>query len=410
MNAREVSSSNSIIRPRVLRIFNRYLQRGGEEAAARRIHRDLGSFLDACWFEYSTQELLGTSPLARIAAGLNIIHNAGAVRTLRTLQAKGGFHVWEVHNVFPALSPAVYAEAFRQEVKVVQYLHNYRLSCVNGMFLNHGVLCRRCIDGNFWPAVQTACWHDRRAACAGGALALVRIRRLNVFQRVHVWVALSEAQKQLHVRMGIPETKIHVVPHYLEPVTAEPDVPPPDGYVLFIGRLSPEKGVTQLLRAWRLVQSSGARLVIAGTGPAEGALHAQARHLKNVEFRGFVPAERHAELWAGAKFLVAPSIWDEPFGLVVLEAWAHGRPVLTSDRGAFPEIVGQAGLTCPPDKPQALAAQIDHLLSDVSLARGLAEAGRDRLVCHFSRRRWLEGMQRVYKTIGAGFSVTREWV
>jgi glycosyltransferase involved in cell wall biosynthesis len=218
-------------------------------------------------------------------------------------------------------------------------------------------------------------------------------------------VALSEAQKQLHARMGILESKIHVVPHYLEPATAQPEVPPPDGYVLFIGRLSPEKGVAQLLQAWRLVRSGGARLVIAGTGPEEGALRVQAKHLPSVEFRGFVPSERHAELWAGAKLLVAPSIWDEPFGLVVLEAWAHGRPVLTSDRGAFPEIVGQAGLTCPPDDPQALAAQLDRLLSSNRLARDLAEAGRGRLVYRFSKRRWLEGMQRVYEVTGTGFPV-----
>ena len=106
-----------MVRPSVLRIFNRYLHRGGEEEVARRIHRDLGSYLDACWFEYSTEELLGTSQLARIAAGFNVVHNAAAVRTLRTVQTKGEFQVWEVHNVFPALSPAVYAEAFRQAAR-----------------------------------------------------------------------------------------------------------------------------------------------------------------------------------------------------------------------------------------------------------------------------------------------------
>jgi len=389
-------------RLRVLRIFGRYREYGGEEAAARRIHETLKPYMDGEWFESSTDAMLGTSFPARILAPFRVIHNERIGQELRRLQATRKFDAWEIHNVFPSLSPSVYAAGIRLGVPLIQYLHNYRLSCVNGMFLNHGKPCVRCINGNFFPAVQTKCWRNSRVACGFTGLALTRMRRLEVFRNVKAWIAISEAQKSLHIRMGIPAERIHVVPHFLE--VTQHQVPPigQDGYALFLGRLSVEKGVAQLLEAWRQVKYPGARLVIAGKGPEEEKLRAFARdkRLTNVEFRGFVPAEAQTDLWAGARFLVAPSIWEEPFGLVVLEAWAHGRPALTSDRGSFPEIINAGGLLCSPDSPAELAAAIHKMFEPTDLISNMAAAGQKQLRTKFSRKSWINRIRSVYEQCG----------
>jgi hypothetical protein len=122
------ASSTMTATPRlgVLRIFGRYQEYGGEEAAARRIHETLKPYLDAEWLESSTDALLGKSILERIRAPFRVIHNERIAQELRRLQADKRFDVWEIHNVFPALSPSVYAKAERLMPPNLQYRENMR--------------------------------------------------------------------------------------------------------------------------------------------------------------------------------------------------------------------------------------------------------------------------------------------
>jgi glycosyltransferase involved in cell wall biosynthesis len=402
---------NATRRLRVLRIFGRYQEYGGEEAAARRIHETLKPYMDAEWFESSTEAMLGETFLDRMHAPSRVVHNEPIAEELRRLQADRKFDAWEIHNVFPSLSASVYATGLRLRVPLIQYVHAYRLSCVNGTFLNHGVPCSRCINGNFFPAVETNCWRNSRIASGLMGIALARVRRLEVFERLKGWIAISHAQKALLVRMGIPAENIHVVPHFLDAAENEAPAIRRDGYALFLGRLSPEKGVAQLLEAWRRVNYPGARLVIAGKGPEEEKLRAFVRdhRLWNVDFRGFVPAQAQADLWAGARFLVAPSIWEEPFGLVVLEAWAHGRPVLASDRGSFPEMINGGGLLCSPDSPAEFAAAIQKMFQPTDQVSNMAAAGLEQLHTRFSRETWINRIRSVYEQCGvSGMALRHE--
>jgi glycosyltransferase involved in cell wall biosynthesis len=386
--------------PRILRIFARYQQFGGEEKVARKIHEDLMPWMEADWFESSTDELLGNGVAGRLAAPLKVIHHEAVAQRFRKLNRKVRYDALEIHNVLPALSPSVYAAAFDSGLPIIHFLHNYRLSCVNGFFLNHGQSCHRCIQGNFLPAFETKCWRESRIACGFMGIALSRVRRLGTFNRVTAWVALSSAQKDLHVQMGLPKSRLHVVPHYMEQGCDATSPVPRDGYVLFLGRLSPEKGILQLIRAWQEVPQNLARLVIAGIGPLEREAADLARELalNNVEFRGFVPASEHRELWARAKFAVVPSIWDEPFPLVVLEAWANGRPLIVSNWGSLPETVGDAGLIAQVEREGELAGAMRTLLEDNGLAEELAARGTAKLRSQFNRELWLERIRAVYQS------------
>jgi glycosyltransferase involved in cell wall biosynthesis len=394
--------SLSMSRPRILRLFSRYQQYGGEEAVAKRIHQALAEVMDADWFESSTGMLLGSSFSSKLAAPWKVIHNAAVVANLRKLQERNQYCAWEIHNVFPALSPSVYQVAFDLGIPVVHFLHNYRLSCVNGSFLNHGEPCERCIKGNFLPAVQTICWRDSRLACGFMSMALARVRRLKVFERVSAWIALSQAQKALHLKMGLPDRTLHVVPHFLEFSRAEVSTLPKDGYALFLGRLSPEKGVANLLYAWTKLKTPGARLVIAGTGSEEGRLRQiiVENKLHNVELRGFVDSAQHRDLWANAKFLIVPSIWHEPFGLVALEGLAHGRPLVISNLGSLSEIAADSGLVVDPWSAEEIADACDRLFSDTKLAQEMGTCGIKRLQRVYNRDVWLEKIREVYGSSG----------
>jgi hypothetical protein len=155
-------------------------------------------------FAASAQLFIGSSLYYLLVptAPLRVLHNVQAAREVRNLHLTHHFDAWEIHNVFPALSASIYEEAIRLGVPIIHYLHNYRLSCVNGMFLNHGKLCHRCIGGNFFPAFETCCWRSSRIACGIGGAALHRVRRSGIFEKAAAWIALSEAQKQWSVRIG----------------------------------------------------------------------------------------------------------------------------------------------------------------------------------------------------------------
>jgi alpha-1,3-rhamnosyl/mannosyltransferase len=156
---------------------------------------------------------------------------------------------------------------------------------------------------------------------------------------------------------------------------------PADGYVLFVGTLEPRKNVGALLDAYRIVLErapAAPTLVLAGraTPDSGGWLEqiAQPPLAGRVEHRGYVSREDREALYRGARLVVMPSL-DEGFGLPALEAMSAGVPVVVSDRGALPEVVGEGGTIVDPGDPGMLAAAILRLVTDDAAAAERAQAG-----------------------------------
>jgi glycosyltransferase involved in cell wall biosynthesis len=185
-------------------------------------------------------------------------------------------------------------------------------------------------------------------------------------------------------RLGVPADRISICSPGA-PDWAPRDGPPPDGgYVLFFGTLEPRKNVGALLDAYeRLLGVARARttvpaLVLAGQATAESEpwldriarppLRGIVRHV------GYVEPSRRRELYEGARLLVQPS-FEEGFGLPVLEAMTIGVPVVAANRGALPEVLGDAGLLIDPDEPDQLASAIGRMLDDDACAAACAAKG-----------------------------------
>lgn len=392
-------------RLRILQIFNRYVHYGGEESSVFRIGDALQNQHDVEYFIGSTEEFLGPGLGRRLTAPLRAFHDPQVAAKLRRFQELGKFDIWQVHNVIPGLSPSVYQTAFKLKVPVIHFLHNYRFGCVNGLFLNHGQPCQRCIGGNFWPAFQTACWRDSRLVSGWQALILLELRRRNLFKKIKQWVALSESQKALHLKMGFPEDHLSVVPHFYEAVESPPAFTP-HGPVLFLSRLSVEKGGQELLKAWSALPQTARELWIAGTGPEEASLRAQAGTLPNVKFLGFLDKEDQRRAWAESSFAVIPSVVPETFGMIVLEAWARKRPVVAYRIGALAETIedGVNGLLVEPGNTLGLAKAIERLSTSPEEARQMGLAGERRLKEVYGRDSWLDRMDQIYqKALGHPF-------
>jgi glycosyltransferase involved in cell wall biosynthesis len=392
-----------IRRPRVLQIFNRYVEYGGEQGSVGRIGDALQQIADVEYFLTSSEQWLGRrTPEDLVKAAASAWHNPEVIDRLERYQKIGRFDAWQIHNVFPVMSPSVYALAFQLGVPVVQYLHNYRMSCVNGFFLNQGETCTSCIHGNFTKAALTGCWHDNRLVSGWMGAVMMRVRAMGVFEKVAGWIAISGAQKDLHVQMGIPAERIQVLPHFYE-VDPARFIAEPGRDVLFVGRLSKEKGVEQLLDAWKRTDRGEAKLVLAGDGPERAALENKtaAEKIGGVEFLGFVAKEDQEALWKRAAFSVVPSIWQEPLGLVVLEAWERGRAVVVSDAGGLSDTVeeGVDGLKVPMRDAEAWARAIGGMLREPARCRAMAGAGLLKLRSDYTQEKWLKCIGNVYERV-----------
>ena len=142
--------------------------------------------------------------------------------------------------------------------------------------------------------------------------------------------------------------------------------------------------------------------MIAGTGPEEGRLRQiiLENKLTTVELRGFVDPSQHRELWANAKFLIVPSIWHEPFPLVVLEALAHGRPLVVSNFGSMPEATSGCSFVVDPFRSEEIAVACDRLFRDTELAQEMGNRGITRLQQVYNREVWLDKIRGIYASCG----------
>jgi len=281
--------------------------------------------------------------------------------------------VVHAHNLFPLISPAAYYAAAAEGVPVVQSLHNYRLVCVGGMLSRQGRPCEDCASHLLpWPGVWHACYRDRAHSAAIAAMLSLH-RALGTWRReVHAFVTLTEFARSKFIMNGFAEDKLVVKPNF---VADDPGIGCGDGeYALYVGRLSPEKGLQTLLNAWKGIGRS-CELVVVGDGPLRGASQEVP---EGVSFRGQLPRAEVYALMRRAKVVIVPSEVYETFGRVVIEAFASGAPVIAADIGALAELVGhgRTGFLFAPGSAADLKRQVVSLLSDPARAATMRKAAR----------------------------------
>ncbi|MHB1510722.1 MAG: glycosyltransferase family 4 protein [Acidimicrobiales bacterium] len=172
----------------------------------------------------------------------------------------------------------------------------------------------------------------------------------------------------------------------------------------YVGRLVAEKGIDWLLESWRAAGlPDHARLVFIGQGPMEAAIRTAATVDARIELIGPVPFEQVPTVMASLDALVLPSLttrdWSEQYGRVITEAMASGVPVITSDSGAIPEVVGDAGIIVSEGSTAELAAELRRVSLDPVVHRSLAEAGLARAQTAFSPVLEAERLRDFWRTV-----------
>lgn len=386
---------------RVLLVHNRYQQAGGEDevfAAEADLLEEHGHRVVRYTLHNDRITGMSRSALARAT-----VWNGAVYRELRALIRKERPRVGHFHNTFPLISPAAYYAARAEGVPVVQTLHNYRLLCPNALFFRDGRVCEDCSGKAVpWPGVAHACYRGSRSASGAVATMLTAHRVLGTWTgAVDAYIALTEFARSKFIQGGLPAQKIAVKPNFVHPAPKAGDGR--GGYVLFVGRLSREKGVDTLLAAWNHLGQK-VHLKIVGDGPLAPKVAESAKRFKKVEWLGGQPKDRVLTLMRAAQALVFPSVWYEGFPVVIAEAYAVGLPVIASELGSMSSLIdgGRTGLHFRPGDPKDLAAKVEWASTHpVELKRMSSEARKEFETKYTAEKNYLRLME-IYESAVTG--------
>lgn len=349
-------------------------------------------------FERSSDDIAAMSmPGKARAAGQMFWSRPARLDFLARLRAERP-DVVHLHNTFPLLSPSVVAAAVSAGVPVVATLHHYRQVCPSGVLYRDGRVCDDCVGRLPLPAVRHGCYRGSRLATVPLAVGMVAGRR-TWWSGVERFFCISRAQRNTLVQAGMPAERLMVKHNFVPDPRLRRSGP--GSHVLYLGRLNEEKGLRLLMTAWEAMTASVAArvpLVVAGGGPLQDEIAHWAAGRDDVRFLGLLSQEECRAVTADAAVLVAPSVWPETFGLVVVEAMASGVPVVAAAHGAFVELVvdRETGLLHSPGDAASLASCIRAALDPVAGHR-FGMAARRRYEAAFSAEtglaRLIEGYQ-----------------
>ena len=295
------------------------------------------------------------------------------------------------HNTFPLISPSLYGIADKLRIPIVQTLHNFRLVCPQAMLMRSGRSCTECVGHWPWRGVLHRCYRDSLAQSAVTAAMLSTHRVAGTWrERVTRYIVLNQTCRDIFIEGGLPADRLRIKPNFVEPRGA-PDWEGREG-ALFIGRLSPEKGLETLARAMQRLP--GARVAVYGKGP----LQAMVEQCEGLDYRGFEGGETLRQRVAKAAFLVMPSTGIESFGLAAIEAFASGTPVIASRQGGLREIVEHKknGLLVAPGDAEDLAWAINYAITHPDDMRRMGMDAYQTYLANYTPERNYATLMRIY--------------
>lgn len=357
-------------------------------------------------FERFNDDIDDSSFGKRLHIAMDTAWSKATYRALRQLIAQTRPDVAHFHNTFPLISPSAYAACQDAGVPVVQTLHNYRLICPGALLMREGRPCEKCVGRSLLPALRHRCYRGSVPATAAVVWMLASNRWRGSYRRlVNRYIALTRFAAAKLEQGGLPRHRIAVKPNFLS------EAPAPGrggGHAVFAGRLSQEKGIDTLIRAWRRVR--GVTLKVAGDGPLRESMEAQVRADGSaVEFLGYRSRDEVLALLRGAALLVVPSRCYEGFPMVVLEAFACGTPVLAARLGSLDEIVeeGVTGAKFEPGDESDLARRVEDLFSAPHALQDMRSRARKAFEVGYTAESNLALLQRIYAEAQQDFLQSR---
>ena len=340
---------------KILIVHNAYQQRGGEDSVVDSEITLLRSHGHEVATYFRNNDDITSMPAVKVA--IQTLWSSTTVTELTALINLFKPDVIHVHNTLPLISPAVYWVANRAGVPIVQTLHNFRLNCISALYLRDNKICEDCVGHLPWRGVKHKCYRDSTTASTVLAGVLTLHRVLGTYKnKVSRYIALNDFCRNKFIQGGLPADLLAVKPNFVD---APLPLKLPRHGILFVGRLSVEKGIESLAKAADLLSDPQLRVV------GDGAQAALMDHIEGVSKVGLLPSDKVRQEMNSALAFVIPSIWYENFPRTIVEAFAAGLPVIASRIGALADIVtdGETGLLFDPGNAQDLAHKMAWALN-----------------------------------------------
>jgi len=316
---------------RILIIHTYYKLPGGEDSVVENeveLLRSNGHVVDLLPFHNASKTLLKVFFL--------FFNPAAYQRVIRKIKSFAP-DVIHIHNFHFAASPSILYAAKRLKVPVVSTMHNFRLLCPSGSLFFNGQIFTDSLKQRFpWSAVKKGVYQQSKPITFWLALSNYLHRKMSTWSIVNTMIFLGEHSRTVFKQSGITSTRTALVtkPNF----TIRKALPALTNgeYFLYVGRLTEEKGIKTLLHAFEGQQAS---LKIAGNGPLNDLVAQTTAINANIEYLGQLPPSEVERMMRNAKALIFPSEWFETFGMVIIEAFALGIPVVAARLGNVPSIV-----------------------------------------------------------------------
>lgn len=386
---------------RILVVHTYYKLKGGEDSVVANeieLLRAAGTEVEQLSFSNSGSTLLKL---------LQVPFNYSSYR--KTLQKLREFKpdVVHIHNLHFSGSASVVYAINKLHIPMVMTLHNYRLLCPSGsLYHNNDFFLDSLQPGFAWQAVKQGVYQNSKAITFWIAASMYLHERLGTWGKINQFLVLGEHSRQLfsHSKFGQFADRIVVKPNFcfapsndLETVT-----PCLGSSYLYVGRLTEEKGLPVLLKAFA---TSGYQLDIVGTGPLEEMVKEYSRNHANIHFHGAQPQEKVYEMLEAAAALIFPSVWYETFGMVVIEAFSRGVPVIASDLGNIRNLVedGVNGLRFRSGDYEDLSSKVQYFEQlPAALREEFCENARQSYLRQYSPEANAVQLMKLYRNIAPG--------
>lgn len=335
----------------------------------------------------------------RATHALSSVYSPAARRAIARLLDAHRPDVAHLHNVYHQLTLSIVDELASRRVPIVMTMHDWKIACPAYTLFTEGDVCRRCPTGTVASAVRHRCVKSSTAASALAAAEAVIARRRGSYEKVQRFIAPSRFAIGVAAMAGVSEAKVSYIPNFLPDEELNVAVRRHDtsAQFLYAGRLERTKGITSLLAAFAHVRTP-ATLRIAGRGELLDEVRAAAAADPRISYLGMLTREELSGEIDAARAVVLPSLYEDNGPLIILEAQAHARAMIVTDRGGPPEFVrdGQTGLVVDPASPSSLAAAMERLAGDADLARTLGARAQEDVRREHSAARHYELLTRTY--------------
>jgi glycosyltransferase involved in cell wall biosynthesis len=334
----------------------------------------------------------------RFFTGLNqalkFIHSSEAIEKLEKLVKDEKPDIAHLHNIYHQITPSIISVLKKHNVRVVLTLHDGKLICPRYLMLDKGKICTACRGHSFWKAVFKNCVGSRGQGLLLAAEAYWH-KWVKSYEEVDLFISPSRFLADL-VSKRISREKIRVIHNGID-LGAYCYSSNDDGYALYFGRLSKEKGIETLLQAHKNLDDAG-KLVVVGTGLME---HELQKRYQKAEYLGYKAGEALKRIIENSAFVIVPSEWYENCSMVILEAMAIGKPVIGSRVGGIPEQIddGRTGLLFEMGNKEELAKKMNMLSKDPDTRKRMGLAARKKLEQEYSLNQHCTKVMQIYEEL-----------